>query len=81
MHRPLLWPPHNPQDDESDSKPFGPGITDETLEIIMIDWSNINPKDFAQYEYKLRHCKCTRDELTLSDFDLVEEQLKEPELI
>ena len=47
----------------------------------MINSSNINPKTFAQYDHQVRDNQCTEEELNLTGYDLVTEQIKDKELI
>ena len=60
--------PHRPLDSNDDNELSGLDITDKMFEVTLINSSNINPKNFAQYEHQI-----TKEELTLSGYCLVTE--------
>ena len=68
-----------PSDSDDDNELNGPDITDKTLQVIMINSSNINPKTFAQCDHYIKDNQCTK-ELDLPGYDLVAEQIKDKEL-
>ena len=69
--------PHRPSDSNGDNELSSTGVTDKTFEVSMINSSNINPKNFAQYDHQITDNQCIKEELSLPGYDLVAEQTKD----
>ena len=72
---------YRPSDSNDDNELSGPDITDEAFEVSMIKSSIINPKTVAQYDCQVKGNQCSKEELNMSGFDLVAEQVKDKELL
>ena len=70
----LSCSPHRPSDGNGDNELSGPYITDKMFKISMINYGNINPKVFAQYDNQVTDNQCTKEEFTLPGYNLVTEQ-------
>ena len=67
--------PYRTSDSNYHNEHSGPHITDKTFEVSMINSSNINPKTFAQYGHQITDNQCMKEELDLSGYNLVAEQM------
>ena len=59
----------------------GPDITDKTFKINMINSSNLRTKDLAQFSGPLGDGQPSREELTVPQYDMVIEQVKDKVLL
>ena len=66
--------------DDNNETLSGPDITDKTFEINFINSSTNDPKNFAQYEEITPDKQCSKEELTVPNFDIIAEQCKDKEL-
>ena len=71
--------PTNVHVDNSDL--CGPCITDKTFEIITVNSSQMNTKNFAKYKQQINGIQYTNDELTIPDYNLLGKQGKDKEIV
>ena len=66
--------PQKLSDSNNDNELSYLDITYKTLEVSMINNSNIYHKTFVQYDHQITDNQCTKEELNLSGYDLVTEK-------